>query len=106
MFLIADPNGYDAFKAVIRRFLALNAIKEDKERIGTLSEEDRERVGQRLKDPDSSIWFKLISVYRYIAKASKDGIATLDMGIPSLGERLTLTGRVKDFLGDQEVLLS
>jgi len=70
------------------------------------SEEDRERVGQRLKDADSSIWFKLISVYRYIAKASKDGIATLDMGIPSLGERLTLTGRVKDFLGDQEVLLS
>jgi len=105
MFLVTDPSEYEAFKRAIRRFLALDSIKEDKEKMKTLTEEDRERVNQRLKDADSSIWFKIMSVYRYLAKASKDGVATFDMGIPTVGERPTLTGRVRDYLKDQDILL-
>jgi hypothetical protein len=105
MFLIADPSEYDGFKGIIRRFLALNSIKDDDEIMKTLTEEDEKRINQRLKDADSSAWFKIISVYRHLAKAFRDEVKISDLGIPTLGERPTLTGRVKDFLKDQELLL-
>jgi len=106
MFLITDPNEYEGFKRITRRFLALDAIKTDKETMKRLVEEDKERVEQKLKDADSSLSIKLLSAYRYLAKASKDGIQTLDLGIPTLGERLSLTRRTKEYLKDQEVILS
>jgi predicted AAA+ superfamily ATPase len=105
MLLVADQNEYGALKTEVRRYLAINAIKEDRERMRTLSEEDRERVNQRAKDVESSVRVKAVSVYRYLAKASKEGVATFDMGIATVGERLTLTGRARDFLVGQEILL-
>jgi hypothetical protein len=106
MFLITDPNEYEGFKRITRRFLALDAIKTDKETMKRLIEEDRERVEQKLKDADSSLSIKLLSTYRYLAKASKDGLQTLDLGIPTIGEKLSLTRRTKEYLKDQEVILS
>ncbi|MBO3798316.1 MAG: DUF499 domain-containing protein [Thermoproteota archaeon] len=109
MFLIADLNEYDVLRAETKRFLALKAIDEDREMAKTLSEEDKERVKQRLKEVDSSstrMRYRIISVYRYLAKASRDGFETRDMGTPTLGEKSTLTGRVKSFLMDQELLLN
>jgi hypothetical protein len=106
MFLITDPNEYEGFKRVTRRFLALNAIKTDKETMKRLVEEDKERVEQKLKDADASLSIKLLSAYRYLAKASKDGIQTFDLGIPTIGEKPSLTRRAKEYLKDQEVILS
>jgi len=105
LFLITDPNEYEGFKRSVRRFLALDAIKTDKETMKRLIEEDRERVDHKLKDTDSSIATKILSVYRHVAKASKDGIATFNLGIPTVGERLTLARWTKDYLKDQEKLL-
>jgi hypothetical protein len=105
IFLIIDPNEYDGFKRIIRRFLALNAIKTDKETMKRLTEDDRERVEQKLKDIDSSIPIKILSLYRYMAKASKDEVKMFDLGIPTVGERLSLTARIKEYLKDQEMLL-
>lgn len=106
VFLVADQSEYDSLRTEAKRYLALKAISEDREMAKTLSEEDKERVKQRLKDVDSSVLHKIISVYRYLAKASREGFETRDMGTPTLGERLTLTGRVRDFLIDQEILLN
>jgi len=104
MFLIAEPGECDAFRKTARRFLALKAIKADKEKMKTLTEEDKKRVDERLKDADSSLWFKAVSVYRYLAKGTREGFTTFDMGIPTVGE-LTISRRVKNHLKDEEILL-
>ncbi|MHA1605800.1 MAG: hypothetical protein ACTSWF_14270 [Candidatus Freyarchaeota archaeon] len=70
-----------------------------------LTEEDRERVSQKLKDADTSVSVKLLTLYRHLAKASRDGIQTLDLGIPTVGEKLSLTKRAREYLKDQEILL-
>jgi len=106
MFLITDSSEYEGFKRITRRFLALDAIKTDKETMKRLIEEDRERVEQKLKDADTSLSIKLLSAYRYLAKASKDGLQTFDLGIPTIGEKLSFTRRTKEYLRDQEVILS
>jgi hypothetical protein len=104
-FLIADSNEYDGLKRTIRRFYALNTIKSEKETIKRLTEEDQERVEDRLKDADSSIPTRIFSLYRYLVKASRDGTKTYDLGIPTVGEKLSFTRRAKDYLKSQELLL-
>lgn len=59
----------------------------DKETLKTLTEADRARANQKMKDFDSAAWFKIISVYRYLFKASKDGIKKFDLGTPTVGEK-------------------
>lgn len=105
IFLLADPNEYEGLKKAIRRFYALNAIKSEKETMKRLTEEDQEHVEDRLKDADTSIPMRIISLYRYLVKASRDGTKTYDLGIPTVGEKLSLTKRAKDYLKSQELLL-
>jgi hypothetical protein len=105
MFLVSDQNEYNGFKENICRYLALKAINEDKEIQKTLTEVDKEKANQKLKEIDSALWFKTISVYRYLIKGSKDGIKKFDLGIPSTGEKLSFTARVKNYLKDQEELI-
>jgi hypothetical protein len=105
VFLLADSKEYDALKFNVRRLLALKSIKEDKEKMKTLTEEDKHRLDEKFRDLDSGLWFRIISTYRYLVKGSEDGIKTFDMGIPTIEGRQTLTGRVKEFLRDQDELL-
>lgn len=105
MFLITDPNEYKGFKRSVRRLLALDAIKTDKKTLERLTEEDRDRVRQKFKDADSSVSVRILTLYRHMAKASKDGTRTLDLGIPTVGGKLSLSNRTKCYLKDQEILL-
>jgi len=105
MFLVIDPNEYDGFKRTVRRYLALNTIKTEKETLRMLVEEDKERVEHKFKDSDASIPLKILSLYRYMIKASKDGTAKFDLGIPTVGEKPSLSRRTKEYLKDQEILL-
>lgn len=105
MFLITDPNEYKGFKRSVRRLLALDAIKTDKKTMERLTEDDRDKVHQKLKDADSSVFVRILTLYRHMAKASKDGTRTFDLGIPTVGERL-LSSRAKEYLEDQEILLN
>jgi hypothetical protein len=105
MFLVSDPNEYDGLKECVRRFLALRTITSDKEVWKTLTEADKEKANQWFKDKDSDVWFKITSTYRYLIKGSKDGLKEFDLGIPTVGEKPSLSMRVKHYLKDQEVLL-
>jgi len=105
MFLVADPNEFEGFRRGVRRFLALDAIKKDKETMKRLTEEDRDRVGQRFEEANSSISLRILSFYRHMSKASKDGVRAFDLGIPTIERGLTLSRRVKDCLKDQDVML-
>ncbi|MEM3871137.1 MAG: DUF499 domain-containing protein, partial [Nitrososphaeria archaeon] len=106
VFAIADPNEFEGFKRSIRRFLALDTIKKDKETMMRLTEEDRQRVSQKLENADSTVSRMVLSIYRHIGKASKDGIKTFDLGIPTIEKGLTIARRVKEHLMDQDVLLN
>jgi len=105
IFLAADPNEYDGLKRAIRRFIALDTIKKEKQTMQRLSEEDRGRAEERLKETDTAIPTRIVSLYRYLVKAWRDGMKTYDLGIPTLGSGVSLTRRAKDFLRDQEQLL-
>ncbi|MEM2991632.1 MAG: DUF499 domain-containing protein, partial [Halobacteria archaeon] len=105
LFLMIDSNEYEGIRKSVRRYLALNLIKEDRELIKTLSEENKKFLENKFKELEVSIPFKILSAYRYLAKGSKEGINYLDMGIPTLGERQPITSRVKEYLKDQEKLL-
>ncbi|MEM5855411.1 MAG: DUF499 domain-containing protein [Candidatus Aenigmatarchaeota archaeon] len=105
IFLVSDPNEYNGLRELVCRFLALKTINKDKEIWKTLTETDKEKVNKKLKEIDSTIDFKIVSTYRYLFKASRDGVRELDMGIPTVGEISTLSRRIKDYLKDQEVLL-
>ncbi|RLG44944.1 MAG: hypothetical protein DRN90_08235 [Thermoproteota archaeon] len=105
IFLLVDPNEYEGLKGMTRRFLALNAIKTDRGTMRRLTDEDKARVVQRLKDADASLWTKVLSTYRYMIKASEDGFKEYNLGIPTLGEKPDLAKRVKEYLKDQEALL-
>jgi hypothetical protein len=105
IFLVSDPNEYDGLKGCVRRFLALKIITSDKEVWKTLTEADKDRASQWFKDKDSDVWSRIISTYRYLIKGSKDGLEKFDLGILTIGERPSLSMRVKHYLRDQEVLL-
>jgi len=105
MFLVLDPNEYNGLKESIRRFIALKIINSDEELQKTLTEVDRNKAKQWFNEKDSEIGFKIISTYRYLIIGSKDGLKKFDLGIPTIGERLGLSTRVKYYLKDQEILL-
>jgi len=105
IFLVADPNEYSGLKEVIRRFLGLKMIISDKEILKTLTESDRDKANQWFNDKDSEAWFKIISTYRHLVKGSKEGLKKFDLGIPAIGERPSLSMRVKHYLKDKEILL-
>jgi hypothetical protein len=105
MFLVSDPNEYNGLRESVRRYLALKTITSDEEVIKTLTEADKDRAKQWVKEKDSEVWFKIISTYRYLIKGSKYGLKKFDLGIPTVGEKTSFTMRVKHYLKDQEVLL-
>jgi hypothetical protein len=105
IFLIVDSNELEGFKRKIRRFLALDAIKREKETIARLSEEDRERVGNKVDEADTEVSRMVLSVYRHIGKASREDVNVFDLGIPTIEKGLTLSKRVRDYLRDKEILL-
>jgi hypothetical protein len=105
IFLVADRNEYNGLKEVVRNFLGLKMITSDKEILKTLTESDRDRAIQWFNERDSDAWFKVISAYRHLVRGSREGLKKFDLGIPAIGERPSLSMRVKHYLKDQEVLL-
>ena len=103
IFLISDQYEYDAIIKKVRRYLALKSITEHEARDEKLTSDDEERLYEMQTEIGQSI--EIISGYRHLAKASKEGFQTFDMGIPIIGEDITLTKRVKDYLKEQEMLL-
>jgi len=105
LFALLDSQEYDALNKAVRRYLSLDAISKDRDLMKTLSEENRQTLQQKYREADSSVTQRIISAYRHVAKGSKDGIRQFDLGIPTVGEKITLSRRVRQYLKDQELLL-
>ena len=105
IFVLVDSHEFEPLRKVIIRLLALKSIKEDRNIIRSLSEENRHSLDDKLKKAESTIPFRLFSSYRHIAKGSSEGIRFFDLGIPTIGETYNISKRVKEYLKEQELLL-
>lgn len=105
LVLAPDAGEYTTLRQNVKRLLALRAIRDDKALMRQLSEENRKNLESKLKDLEGSIPFLLLSAYRHLAKPSEDGVDWFDLGLPTVGEKGSLTRRVCEYLRSQELLL-
>jgi len=105
LVLAPDEGKLLSLRQKVKRYLALCAIREDKALMRQLSEENRKTLESKWNDVYSVIPFELLSVYRHLAKSGKNGVEWLDLGIPTVGERSSLSRRVCEYLKNQELLL-
>ncbi len=83
----------------------MRTVKEDRAVTRGLSEENKHSLEDKLRKAESTVPFRLFSGYRHLAKGSSDGIKYIDLGIPTVGDILEISKRVKEFLKEQELLL-
>ncbi len=105
LVLAPDEGKLLSLRQKVKRYLALRSIWDDKALMRQLSEENKKTLESKWNDVDSLIPFELLSAYRHLAKSGKNGVEWLDLGIPTVGERSSLSQRVCEFLKNQELLL-
>jgi len=105
LVLAPDEDKLLSLRQKVKRYLALRAIRDDKALMRQLSEENRKTLESKWNDVGSVISFELLSVYRYLAKSGENGVEWFDLGIPTVGERSSLSRRVYEYLKNQELLL-
>ncbi|MCS7249243.1 MAG: DUF499 domain-containing protein [Anaerolineales bacterium] len=106
LVLFADNTELQGVRQQVKRFLAHRAVAEDKALMRQLSEENRKNLESKLKDVESGITHRLISAYRYLAKAEEAGWRLHDLGLPTVGGKPSLAARVRDYLYSEEALLA
>ncbi|MEM3112777.1 MAG: hypothetical protein QXY90_07035, partial [Candidatus Anstonellales archaeon] len=104
--LLIDNNQYISASKSLRRYLALSEIKNDKSLLETLTKQSQEEVKKRLKDSENEIPFKILTAYRHLGMIERSGIVWKDMGIPTIGSEQSISERVRQYLRDQEKILS
>ncbi len=77
----------------------------------SLSEEDKQTLlgkdgrGGKLGDADSAVSVKTLMMYQYLIKAFDSGTKVYPLGIPTVGEKVDISLRVRNYLKDQDLLL-
>ena len=105
LFLIAPHiEEESSLNSLVRRYLAIRAIKGDRSLYQSLSDEDKRIVESKLKELERNIPDKLFNVYRTLYKSSREGYEVFNLGIPTVGEKTTISKRVKNFLMTQDLL--
>lgn len=104
--LLIDNNQYVSLSKTLRRLLALTEIQNDKSLLETLTKQSQEELKKKLKDTEKEIPFKILSAYRFLAMIAESGLSMPDMSLPTIGADQTISERVKQYLKDQEKLLS
>lgn len=107
LFILAmDVNQYQVVRNALKRYLALSKIEESDTIRAQLSKENLRELSSRLKEVKDGLPFKILTAYRHIGVLETGGISWLDLGIPTIGRTQDLTARVKEYLRDQEKILS
>lgn len=104
--LLIDNDQYVSLSKALRRLLALMEVQNDQSLLETLTKQGREELKKKLKDTEKELPFKLLTTYRCLAMLEKGGMSVKDLGIPTIGSGQTISERVKQYLKDQEKLLS
>ena len=107
LFLLAmDGVQYLSLSKSLKRFLALEDILNDKNFLVALAKESQDELKKKFKDVEKEIPFKLLTAYRYLGLLGETGLEWKDMGIPTIGSSGSISERVKQYLKDQERILS
>ena len=102
LFLAMDEDGWIGVAQTLRRWLALKAIRNNRDLMARFSESDRKEVERRLRELD--VKFRILSAYRILIRGTADGLQHWDLGMATVSEE-TLAERVRTFLESQELLL-
>jgi len=105
LILAVDDNVALNLKKSIKRYLALNSIQNSQEIQSRITKTDLADLSRKITEVKTQIPFQLFLTYRYLAHQTGEGIRWIDLGQPSSGSQNTLSGRVKDFLVSEELLL-
>jgi len=107
LFILAmDENQYLALFKSFKRFLALLEIHNDKNLIESLTKDSQAEIKTKLKENEKDIPFKILTAYRRLALLEQTGFIWKDLGIPTIGASITISERVKQYLKDQEKVLT
>ncbi|MCX7993529.1 MAG: hypothetical protein N2651_07645, partial [Fimbriimonadales bacterium] len=90
----------------LKQKLALEAIRGDRALWKTLSDEDKAEVERRIQSLEGAIESLALSAYRHLALMREGGVEWRNLGIPTAGERRTLSERVRNYLKNEDILLN
>ena len=105
LVLASDEGELSSLRQKVKRLLALRAIHDDKAFMRQLSEDNRRTLESKLRTLESDIPFSLHSAYRHLAKLGEGGLEWSDLGLPTVGEKGSLSKRTLAYLKSQELLL-
>ena len=106
LFIIAtDENQYFNILKSMKRLMALKEIQNDRKILDTLTKESQDELKKKLKDVEDELPFKILTAYRYLVFFEERGLEWKDLGIPTVGTKLDISERVKNYLKDQEKIL-
>lgn len=107
LFSLAMDNAqYVTISKSMKRFLALSDIQSDKGLLETLTRDSQDELRKKLREAEKEIPFRILSAYRHLALLEESGLNWKDLGIPTVGTSVAISGRVKQYLKDQERILS
>ncbi|MDI9390842.1 MAG: DUF499 domain-containing protein [Synergistota bacterium] len=107
LFIVAtDSAQYTPLSRCLKRLLAISEVQNDKGLLESLTKESQDELKKKLKDAEKEIPFRVLNAYRHLALAEAKGMAWKDLGIPTTGESTTISKRVKQYLKDQDKILS
>jgi len=103
--LVADDHEETQLRAYVRRWVALKKIQADRRLMESLSAENRNAVQSRLHDTEQGLLYRLLCTYRHLARLGDSGIQWLDLGLPTVNQRGSLSARVRRSLEEEEMLV-
>lgn len=104
--LLIDNNQNLLLSKAARRLLALVEVQNDKSLLETLTKQSQEELRKKFKETEKEMPFKILTAYRYLAVLEEGGMNWRDLGIPTVGSDQSISERVKQYLKDQEKLLT
>ncbi|MCM8768828.1 MAG: DUF499 domain-containing protein [Candidatus Omnitrophica bacterium] len=105
LLLVADEGDLANTRQNVKRYLAYRAIADDKALMRQLSGENKKALENKIKDIEGSIDHQLLSTYRHLLKAEDQRVQALDLGLPTVGIKVSLADRVYEYLEGEGRLL-
>lgn len=104
--LAMEASQWLTLKAFLRRHLALESLYKSSDMKEKLASADLAELESKHKETNKSLPDQIISVYRWLAMSSSEGFAWRNMGMVTVGSGTKISFRVKEYLQEQELLLS
>jgi len=106
LVLALDAFQWQGLSDIIKRYLALDSLHKDEGFKASLSDAGAKELEKKYKEVKDDVPHRIFNAYRHLAVSSPKGVRWLDMGIATIGAGTSISFRVKEYLHDQEMLLS